>query len=213
MLLKKTKKLETEIEEFLDKIKQGSQCVKECIVYYLNEDDVNFDSRIDFIKKTETEGDILRRNIETRLYTHSLIPEQRGDFLGLLESSDNVLNLCKEVLLQFDVEKPVIPRKFDKDILSLTDNSLSSVDMMISAVSSFLNEINLVREFITKSMFFKKESLRIANKLKRDIFAYSELQLSGKIHIRYFVYHIESIAAAAEIVCDRLSIAVMKHFG
>jgi predicted phosphate transport protein (TIGR00153 family) len=144
---------------------------------------------------------------------HTLIPEQRGDVLGLLESTDKVLNSCKAVLFQFAVERPDIPEEYKQDYTDLADTSISAVECMISAVRAYFSEFQMVRDNINKTLFFEKESDKLADKLKRSIFANDKLDLSAKMHIRYFVYHIDQIADAAEDVCDRLSIAVIKRYG
>ena len=83
---------------------------------------------------------------------------------------------------------------------------------MVQAVRAYFKDYNLVRDLITKVIFYEKETTRIADQIKRDIFQDSTKELSYKIHIRYFAYHIERIAEVAEDVCDRLSIAVIKRF-
>lgn len=213
MLLKKTKKLEVQIDEFLDKVLNGGLVLKQGIKYYLNNQNEHFEESLRDIDKTENDADTLRRTIETKLYMHTLIPEQRGDVLGLLESTDKVLNSCKEVLFQFSVEKPQISEDLKSDYIDLADTSVSSVECMIGAVRSYFSEFRMVRDNINKALFFEKESDKLADKLKRDIFAKENLDLSVKMHVRYFVYHIDKIADAAEDVCDRLSIAVIKRYG
>lgn len=213
MLLKKTKKLEIQIDEFLDKVLNGGLVLKQGIKYYLNNQTEHFEESLKDIDKTENDADTLRRTIETKLYMHTLIPEQRGDVLGLLESTDKVLNSCKEVLFQFSVEKPAIPEEFTGEYIDLADTSVSAVECMIAAVRSYFSEFQMVRDNINKTLFFEKESDKLADKLKRDIFGNKNLDLSSKMHIRYFVYHIDEIADAAEDVCDRLSIAVIKRYG
>jgi hypothetical protein len=37
------------------------------------------------------------------------------------------------------------------------------------------------------------------------------IDLSWKVHMRYFAYHIETISDEAEDVCDRLAIATIKR--
>jgi uncharacterized protein len=213
MLLKKTKKLEVQIDEFLDKVLNGGLFLKQGIKYYLNNIPDQFEDSLKNIDKTENDADTLRRTIETKLYMHTLIPEQRGDVLGLLESTDKVLNSCKEVLFQFAVEKPDIPEEYKKDYQDLSDTTISAVECMISAVRAYFSEFQMVRDNINKTLFFEKESDKLADRLKRAIFANDKLDLSGKMHIRYFVYHIDRIADSAEDVCDRLSIAVIKRYG
>ncbi|HWQ81120.1 MAG TPA: DUF47 family protein [Ignavibacteria bacterium] len=213
MLLKKTKKLEVQIDEFLDKVLNGGLVLKQGIKYYLNNQNEHFEESLRDIDKTENDADTLRRTIETKLYMHTLIPEQRGDVLGLLESTDKVLNSCKEVLFQFSVEKPQISEDLKSDYIDLADTSVSSIECMIGAVRSYFSEFRMVRDNINKALFFEKESDKLADKLKRDIFSKENIDLSVKMHIRYFVYHIDKIADAAEDVCDRLSIAVIKRYG
>jgi uncharacterized protein Yka (UPF0111/DUF47 family) len=68
-----------------------------------------------------------------------------------------------------------------------------------------------VRDHINKVQLFESESDKIAAKLKHIVFR-TDIQLSQKMHMRYFALHIESIADEAEDVCDRLSIAAIKRF-
>ena len=101
MLMKKTKKLELQIDEYLDEITKGGQLFRQGIKVYLHNNREQFEERIVEINAAENRADDLRRTIETKLYLHTLIPEHRGDVLGLLESSDKVLNLLTETLKQF----------------------------------------------------------------------------------------------------------------
>lgn len=213
MLLKKTKKLEVQIDEFLDKVLNGGLYLKQGLKYYLKKDKELFEESLNKIDTIENDADNLRRTIETKLYRHTLIPEQRGDVLGLLESTDKVLNFCKEILFQFSVENPDIPEELEERFLDLAETSVSAVECMISAVRSYFTEIQIVRDYINKTIFFEKESDKLADKLKRDIFENPKCELSRKMHIRTFALNIEKIADAAEDVCDRLSIAVIKRYG
>lgn len=212
VFLKKTKKIELQIDEYLDKVLNGALVLKQGIKYYLNNQIELFKERLAELDTLENDADSLRRTIETKLYMHTLIPEHRGDVLGLLESSDKVLNITKETLFQFDVEIPIILNEFVPLFNELTDVTISAVESMVSAVRSYFLNIQLVRDHINKTIFFEKESDKIADKIKRMIFADPDLDLSQKMHIRYFAHHIEIIADAAEDVTDRLAIAVIKRY-
>ena len=213
MFLKKTKKLEVQIDEFLDKILNASLYFKQGVKYYLSDEPDLFDDALVKIDITENEADNLRRTIETKLYRHTLIPEQRGDVLGLLESSDKVVNNCKEVLFKFSVEKPGFGNEYKQKLSGLTDSSVTAVECMVSAVRAYFTEFTKVRDHINKVSFFEKESDTMAEKLKREIFENPGLELSSKMQISNFVNDIENIADFAEDVCDRLSIAVIKRYG
>lgn len=209
----KTKKLELQIDEFLDKILQAGLVFKQGVRYYLRNEKELFNKKLEEVQQLENEADQLRRIIETKLYQHTLIPEQRGDVLGILESSDKVINITHETLSQFSVEIPEFIPEIHSLLIDLTDVSISALESMVSAIRAYFVEMEVVRDFITKTIFFEKESDKLGEKIKRIIFNTPDLELARKIHQRYFTYHIENIADAAEDVCDRLAIAVIKRYG
>ena len=210
LLLRKTKELEMQIDEYLDLVVSGSLVFREGLKYYLRGEMQPFEARMKQLDDMEKKADSLRRLIETRLYLQTLIPEFRGDVLGLLESSDKVLNETTETLAQFSVEMPDIPEEFRQSFIDISEASMSAVESMVMAVRAYFREVEKVRDCIAKAMFYEKESDNIGDRTKRLIFR-SNLKLSHKIHLRYFTYHIESIADEAEDVCDRLSIASIKR--
>jgi hypothetical protein len=211
VLFKKIKNLEAQIDNYLDMVVKGGFLFKQGIKYFLEEQTEEFDSRLVSIDTTESDADNLRRKIEKRLYTETLIPESRGDVLGLLEACDKVLNKTAETLHQFSVEIPFILPEVKNYYLELADISVSALEEMVAAVRSYFTEINKVRDHINKVQLYESESDKIAEKIKRIVFR-SDIRLSQKMHMRYFALHIESIADEAEDVCDRLSIAAVKRF-
>ncbi len=211
VLFKKIKNLETQIDNYLDMVVKGGFLFKQGIKYFLEEQTEEFESRLVSIDTTESDADNLRRKIEKRLYTETLIPESRGDVLGLLEACDKVLNKTAETLHQFSVEIPSILPEVKNYYVELTDISVSALEEMVAAVRSYFSDINQVRDHITKVQLYESESDKIAEKIKRIVFK-SDIRLSQKMHMRYFALHIESIADEAEDVCDRLSIAAVKRF-
>jgi predicted phosphate transport protein (TIGR00153 family) len=211
VLFKKIKNLESQIDNYLDMVVKGGFLFKQGIKYFLEEQTEEFESRLVNIDTTESDADNLRRKIEKRLYTETLIPESRGDVLGLLEACDKVLNKTAETLHQFSVEIPFILPEVKNYYLELTDISVSALEEMVAAVRSYFTDINHVRDHINKVQLYESESDKIAEKIKRIVFK-SDIRLSQKMHMRYFALHIESIADEAEDVCDRLSIAAVKRF-
>ena len=211
VLFKKIKNLEAQIDNYLDMVVKGGFLFKQGIKYFLEEQTDEFESRLVSIDTTESDADNLRRKIEKRLYTETLIPESRGDVLGLLEACDKALNKTAETLHQFSVEVPFILPEVKNYYLELTDISVSALEEMVAAVRSYFTDINQVRDHINKVQLYESESDKIAEKIKRIVFK-SDIRLSQKMHMRYFALHIESIADEAEDVCDRLSIAAVKRF-
>ncbi|MCK6614296.1 MAG: DUF47 family protein [Ignavibacteriales bacterium] len=211
LFFKKTKKLESEMDEYLDLVIKGGLIFKLGIKCYMDGQIEEFEHHLRDLRKMEDRADDLRRNIEIKLYTRTLIPEARGDVLGLLESCDKVLNITTETLLEFSVEIPEILPELKQDFLYISDNSISCLENTVSGIRAYFKNIDAVRDYVTKVQFYKKETNKIAERIKRMVFR-SDLELSRKIHIRYFTFHVERIAEQSEDVCDRLSIAIVKRF-
>ena len=210
VLFKKIKNLEAQIDDYLDMVVEGGFLFNQGIKYFLDGQTEEFESRLENINKTESHADILRREIETKLYLETLIPESRGDVLGVLEACDKVLNMTAETLQQFSVEIPFILDEVKNYYIELTSNSVNAMEEMVAAIRSYFKNINQVRDHINKVQLYETESDKIAAKLKRIVFR-TDIELSQKMHMRYFALHIESIADEAEDVCDRLSIAAIKR--
>jgi len=210
LLFKKTKLLEKKVDEYLDLVLKGAFLFRVGVKFYMDGEIDELENRIRALHKCETDGDKLRRDLESDLYTETLIPESRGDVLGLLEACDRVLNMTAETLSQFVIEIPYFLPELKEKYLKLTDVSMDSIEQMVAAVRAYFKDVVNVRDYIRKVQLSESESDKIARKIKKIVFR-SDLDLCQKMHMRYFALHIEKIADEAEDVCDRLSIAAIKR--
>ncbi|MBN2364567.1 MAG: DUF47 family protein [Calditrichaeota bacterium] len=211
ILFRKTREIEAQIEEYLDLIDRAALVFVQGLRFYFEKRMDEFEQRYNDLRTMESHGDSLRREIENKLYVHTLIPESRGDVLGLLESSDEVLNRLAKTLLNFSIENPDITEDLRPLYLDLAQASSSAVESMVKAVRIYFRELESVRDYINKAQFYEKESDKIAEKIKRLVFG-KDRELSWKNHLRVFAHHIELIADDAEDVCDRLAIATAKRY-
>lgn len=212
ILFGKAKNIEAQVEQFFDKISEAGLIFNAGIKDYLDRDFEQFKRRIKDIKKQEGEADNLRREIRYYLYTKMLIPESRGDVLGLLETSDNVIDTTKTVLSHFDIENPLIPEELNGDFLKLTEASVSALSNLVKANRAFFKNNNIIHDYIHKVHFHEHEADRIEEKLKRAIFESTELAgLAEKLQLRDFVAYISSLADDAEDVAERLSVYSIKR--
>ena len=210
-LFRRTRTLEKEIDDFLDKLSETALVFKHAVQLYLAKGATDeFEERLGYANELESGADDLRRSIETQLYAHTLIPESRGDVLGLLENLDGVLNLMEGALWSFSIETPDIPARFRADYEVLTDMAINAVESLVLASRAFFRNIEAVADHMHKVMFYEKEADKVSTKLKRAIFT-SDSPLSHKSHMRDFVVHIDNVADAAEDVADRLAIYTIKR--
>ncbi len=208
---RRTKALENEIDAFLDKLSESGLLFKRAVQIYLADGaSAEFDEKLQAVNRLESEADKLRRAIETQLYTQTLIPESRGDVLGLLENLDSLLGLYEGALWSFSIEQPEISAEFHGDYMALCDQVVHAAESIVLASRAFFRNIEAVGDHMHKVMFYEKEADKVSTKLKRAIFG-SDLPLSHKAQLRNFVEHIDNLADYSEDVADRLAIYTIKR--
>jgi len=211
-LFKNAKKVIDDIEEFFNTIDKGVLVFKEGVNNYLHGNQEAFNNNIAMMARLEADADNLRREIESKLYTHSLMPQLRGDILRLLEEMDDIIDMAKKSLFQFDVEVPNIPAELNQDLILLTDMCVSSVSSVIPAARAYFRTPDTVKDQIHRVYFYEKEADKLAEGIKRRTFRQMpDLKLSEKFHVRYFTLHIETVSDSAEKVADLLSIMAIKR--
>ncbi len=108
-IFKTSKSVALSIDEFFDKIDLGTLNFKKGVQNYIDGNLNEFAQNLKSISVLESEADTIQRKIENDFYLHSLMPNYASDILNLLESVDNIIDMSKDVLSQFDVEKPNMP--------------------------------------------------------------------------------------------------------
>lgn len=210
-IFKTSKKVALSIDDFFDKIDLGILNFKKGVGNYLNANTSEFEQNLKYVITLEEEADSIQRKIENDFYLHSLMPSYASDILNLIERVDDIIDKCKEVLLQFEVETPHIPENIKNDYIQLVKLSSKSVENVIPAARIFFTSPDEVKDKIQKVLFYHRETNTLSTNIKRTIFQDSDdLKLSEKLHLRYFALHIEQVSDVAKIVAQQLSTLVIK---
>jgi predicted phosphate transport protein (TIGR00153 family) len=210
ILLKTTKLIEAQLDQFLDILGDTSLLYLKGIEDYMHERYEQFETRLTEIRQNEHKADDLRVHIERFLYEHTLIPENRGDVLAILENTDEVIDNIKDSILQFSIEMPQIPDELDDLFMQTAKASVESVDNLAMAVRSFFRDLAAVNNYIHKVYFFEREADHLGEKLRRLIFSL-DIELAHKNQLKNFGIHVEKISDYAQAVCDRLAIYTIKR--
>jgi len=211
LLFGDTKKLEREIDEFVDILSEVGLVFKSIIPLYLNYSaNQKFDEMVDRVKDMESKADKITKEVEHTLYEETLIPDARSDVLRLLEHLDEVIGMYQGNCYHFSIQKPDFPKEFHQDLIELTETVVSCVEALCLTVRSFFRGIQSVRDNAHKVTFYEKESDIKFSALARKIFD-SELTLDKKMHLRYFVEKIDRICDQAEDIADEIQIYAIKR--
>jgi len=210
MLWKKEQSIIDKIKGYLDQVDTCRNHFRKCIEKLLLEpDDDENQAILEEVHRAESKADDLRRNIELQLYQRALIPESRGDVLGLLETMDAIPGMFQSLCYQFLLEKIVVPEQFRERYLHLVDVNLKSYDLVRQAVLGLFYKQE-VKELTDLVDAVESDSDRIERDLIRDIFS-SKLDKADKILLKEIVINTGDISDQAEIVKDRLILAIVKR--
>jgi hypothetical protein len=198
-------------DDFIDLTSHVNLMFLESIKQYLCCELKEYDTYLEQICRLESQGDVIRREAESRLYSEKLIPESRGDVLGLIEATDDIIDEIKKTAVMFSVEVPEIPPLLHSEYLNLAQIVIQTVDNVLAALRIYFRDPLNAKDMLDSVYAGEKSADRLAGKIKRLAFLNEEMPLSKKMHLRYFAYHIDLIADKAEDLADRLSIAAIKQ--
>lgn len=209
---RKTDLLIENIDKYFDTIDSALLVFKDGVRNFLYSSTDAFGSNLQSMSQLETEASHLRRTIENALYTQTALVRSRGDIMRLLEKLDHIVNLLSDSLLQFEIENPFIPTELNNEFIKLTEFATLAVESALPAAKAYFREPDAITEKIGRVYFYKKETKKYAQAIKRRVFhEMMTLKLSEKFHLRYFALHIENLSDAAESVADQLSVMAIKR--
>ena len=210
-LFSDTKKLEREIDGFVDILSEVGLVFKSVVPTYLNHSaNGKFDEMVEKVKEMESKADKITKEVEHTLYEETLIPDARSDVLRLLEHLDELIGMYQGNCYHFSIQKPEFPNEFHDDLIGLTDTVVDCVESLCLTVRSFFRDSRSVRDNAHKVTYHEKESDIKFSSVARRIFN-SDLSLDRKMHLRYFVEKIDRISDQAEDIADELIIYSIKR--
>lgn len=210
-LFARTKDLELTIDKLHDKVIEMSLVFKEAIDIYLREQrSDNYRKTSKKIKVIEHDSDILRREIESRLYSQNLVPDMRANILQLVENIDRVINLFDEVAHKFYIEQPDIPEIYHDQLRNLVRQVADCAENMAIASRAFFRDLVTLRDYSQKVFLLENQSDKTSAKLRKALFD-SDLELARKNQISAFIEEVADIADLAEDCIDALLIFAIKR--
>jgi len=161
------------------------------------------------VHKAESAADDLRRRIECELYNKALIPELRGDVLGILETADVIPSCFQSICYKISLQRIEIHKDFTPLFHKLIKVNIESYLILNKAIRGFFRNTEIFNE-IQEIDDKESESDRVERELTDSIFA-SSLDKADKILLNGIADEIGHISDQSQIVADRLTLAVIKR--
>jgi hypothetical protein len=212
-LFGKTRFLERQIDEFLDKADEAAIHFERALGTLVDEGVTEQgEEKRRQLMELKQQCNQIRRSVVNTLYTEMLIPEFRGDVLSLLTNLHALVDLMANCHQEFMIQHGGSGGNdaARRDIKELVAVVVRSVRAAVLAARSFFRDPAAVDDHVNEIRIFEAEADAIALRLKRSIFG-SDLPLERKIHARDAVNLIDRVADMAEDISDELSIYAIKR--
>ena len=214
-LFGKTKYLQGQIDEFLDKISEGVIYFEIGLITLIERGSrETCEKKLAQIIELKERCNDLRRQIVTTLYAEMLIPDFRGNVLRLLTDLyallDIMTNCYQEILIEIkpDTSEPI--PEFEKEAKDLISAVIKSVQAVVIASRAFFRDPVAVQDHIYEVRVYESEADQNALRIKKRIFN-ADLPLELKLQLRDEIDIIDYIADMAEDISDELSIYAIKR--
>lgn len=157
----------------------------------------------------ESKADDIRREIEHLMYGGMLLPDSRGDLLGLLETYDLLPNHAENIIEYFALLTVHIPIELFDDFNQMLCSCCDCVRCLNEGARLLFVDINKMMPYL--DMIDELESIadKVERQLIRKIFS-MDLGLAQKLLLKDIVETIASLSDLAENTADRLIIIASK---
>jgi predicted phosphate transport protein (TIGR00153 family) len=158
----------------------------------------------------ESKADDIRYEIETMMYAKALIPESRGDILGLLEAIDQIPGLFELILNMIQTQRLSIPDFLVVDFKELIRVSLECCDLLIKEVGTLFRKSEDIRSLVSTIDNNESYCDHIERGIITKIFD-SDIDPFLKIQLKEMIIQIGEISDQADRVSRRIYIVSIKR--
>ncbi len=210
-LFRKQREVESLIYRYLDNLEitknRFAEAMNTCLDNGLCD---HFEFLIVQTHKFESKADDIREEIKTLMYGKALIPESRGDIMGLLESIDEIPRLFELILYTIKNQKLLLPPFIVPDIRELIEVSVASCDLMLKEVQALFKKTEGIREFVSKIDQNESHCDHIERRIITRIFD-SDADPFQKLQLKELIVHMGEMADRVDRVSKRVNIISMKR--
>lgn len=170
----------------------------------------NFEFLITRTHKYESKADDIREEIKAMMYGKALIPESRGDIMGLLEQIDTIPGLFEQVLYMLQAQRLILPEFILADVRELVQISMECCDLMIRQVEALFKKNESIRDIMTQIDTNESHGDHIERKILIQLFS-SSVDNFQKLQLKELVEDIGHIADQTDRVSKRINIINIKR--
>jgi len=210
-LFKKEYRIERLIDGYLERLKVAMDHFRRALTVYFEKGfSQEFDALLDQTHKAESQADDIRYEIETLMYSKALLPESRGDILGLLEALDQIPGLFELVLHMMHTQRLRIPSFLIADINELVEETLECCSLLLAQVESLFKKTEDIKALVQEIDVKESRCDDIERRLITTIFE-GDVDPFDKLQLKEVVIAMGDISDQADRVSRRIYIISIKR--
>ena len=210
-LFGKQKELQEMIDRYLEyfiKTRDSFRlAMEECFLSPVCE---SFEFHLERTHKYESLADDIREEIKDMMYSNALIPESRGDVMGLIEALDRIPNQLEAILYDLWTTQFVIPQLVAPELKELVAISLDCSDLTVREVKALFARSDEIKSLGQQVDQRESRCDHLQRKIIRAAFE-SGIDPFEKILLRDLIRRIGQISDEALRVSQRIYIISIKR--
>jgi uncharacterized protein len=210
IFFKREREVRALLQRYFDTVDSALSAFDEAMRCYLEDGDCDaFKAHDKKVHAAESKADDLRLEIEKMLYSRALLPESRGDILGLLENFDKMPNLAETITFMCETQRIRIPDRFKPDFTRLIEINLQAYKLVREIVDKLFSNPSAVEAAVAPVDHKESESDKIERSLIREVFR-SDIDKAEMIMLRELIRRTSDLSDSAENVARRMEIIALK---
>ena len=211
ILFKKERQLESLIYSYLENLgmiqNHFANAMSICLEKGLIDE---FHFLTDQTHKFESKADDINDDINNLMYGKALIPDSRGDILGLLGAMDEIPDLFERILYMIQTQRLTVPEYLIDDIQDLVRISLECCDLLARQATALFKKTEGIRALLNTIDINESHCDHIERRIITKIFE-SDMDSLQKIQIKDLIVEMGNISDEADRVSRRINIISMKR--
>ena len=199
-------------KEVRDLIHEHLNLVKKCVKLTLNALEAHAGGEMeqarelnDKVNETETEADVMRRDIAQKLFEGAFLPMMREPLLEFVKRADRVADAAERVCETLYLTRIDIPEEFRGDIAAFAEDALPAVKALRKAFDAMFEKMADVLDLVHACTRFEHEVDHRQEAIVQRLYA-SDLPLAHKRQIHELIEQIDDIVDATEDTADVLQV-------
>lgn len=147
------------------------------------------------------------------LIHESFLPVTRANLIAIAQSTDEVANLCQDVVRQIVMENIVIPKELRHDVVEVIRIMEGQLTLLYSAIDKLLNDfkgISKNRKILDDIRTEESHVDTIEAMMHKRIFQL-DLPLYEKVYYRDLILNICDIADTIEDIADQIQVMIVQR--